>query len=468
MASNNLRELQNRVEAYIEKSKEKGRILKERTDQLTTTLNKAVGELSAVSGEYRELLDDQTDLLQSIHTELLRCKGRNDAEVDTGEVTVLPKQASEDSDSLNAAKSQSKRPDSEKLQMQNTDSSSLHVRRVIYSAKRKRSTSELVSSASNSSPLLPAKHLMHDGQGTPHVTEDVQAQAIIGDYHDGHSRKQFKYPYQLANGPNNELIISDRDQHQLVVYDETLKSSYVHDFAVGEGSYCVPTGLAVDIVNFCLFVADRDNNIIQQFRINYPKPGRFPCRFEHMNKYGDGKGSDEGQLNCPCGLAVSKKGLGLFVCDLQNNRIQRFCGKKVLTFGKRGRGCGEFNEPHFITFNSNEDKLFVSDHGNNRIQVFTPQGGFIDIIEDPTDAPTWAQLRYPRGIYCTHDGRLLVSSTHTNCILEFKEDGTYLSTIEGICQPGGIILHHNGDVIVTSTSTDMKTLIVLKLQVIAK
>ena len=435
VSETDLRELQCRVEACIEQSKKKERVLKERSEKLACTLKDAVDELSAVSGEYRELLDNQTQLLQSIHKELLHYKEKNrDAQADTGEGAVLqlPKQASEDSDSLNT----SSKPNSETLQMQNTDSSSLHVKRVIYS-KRKKIKSELVSSAASSSPLLP-KHPMHDGQGTPQVTKNIQAQAI-DDYHDGNNRKQFKYPCQLVSGPNNELIVSDRDQHQLIVYDETLKSSYVHGF--DEGSYCVPTGLAVDTVKSYLFVADRDNNIIQVFKISYPEPSKFPCLFKYIDKYGDGKGSDEGQLNCPCGLAVSKEGLGLFVCDLQNNRIQRFCEKEVFSFGKRGQGHGEFNEPYFITFNSNEDKLFVSDHGNNRIQVFTPQGKFIQLIVDITDAPIWAQLQYPRGIYCTHDGRLLVSSTHTNCILEFEEDGTYLSTIEGIVQPGGIILH---------------------------
>lgn len=56
---------------------------------------------------------------------------------------------------------------------------------------------------------------MHDGQGTPQVTNNIQAQAI-DDYHDGNNRKQFKYPCQLVSGPNNELIVSDRDQHHAV------------------------------------------------------------------------------------------------------------------------------------------------------------------------------------------------------------------------------------------------------------
>ena len=86
----------------------------------------------------------------------------------------------------------------------------------------------------------------------------------------------------------------------------------------------------------------------------------------------------------------------------------------MTTFGKRGDKEGEFNEPHSITINSDEDKLFISDHGNCRVQVFTPQGDFIRVIVDVTNAPSWPQLKYPRGIHCTYDDRILVSSTHTN------------------------------------------------------
>jgi len=134
------------------------------------------------------------------------------------------------------------------------------------------------------------------------------------------------------------------------------------------------------------------------------------------------------------------------------------------TFGRRGESYGEFNEPHSIAININEDKLFVSDHHNGKVQVFSPQGKFIQLIVDHTNAPNWPQMQYPRGICCTQNSHLLVSCTHTNCILEFEEDGTYLSTIENIAQPSGIILHHTGDVIVASTSTKKKTLIVIRSQ----
>ena len=464
-----IRELRDRVKVYIDQSKEKKRNLRERTDKLTVTLKQAIDEFSNISSEYRDLLDDQNEILEYMHEELSKHEA-DDVVVDKEE-SVPPTQV-EGSESpgtsrcfISTVTSPASQPQNERIQMQKTDSCPSHVQKVVYSKRRKKKNQlTLRSSGSSASPYLSKRDVeisdveISDEEATQLSKENVGVQ-IIDDYQDGHNRKQFSCPYQLVNGPNNELIISDRDHHQLVMLDEGLQSSCVYGkMGFGEGTFFFPTGLAVDAVESCLFVADR-NNIIQKFKITYPDANKFPCQFEYVKKYGS-KGSEKGELNCPCGLAFSKKESRLFVCDQQNHRIQIFTeGTAACTFGKRGDHNGEFNEPHSIAINNNEDKLFVSDHGNNRVQVFTLQGEFIRIIFDITNAPNWPQLQYPRGIYCTHDGRVLVSSTHTNCILEFEEDGTYKSTMEGIHQPGGIILHHTGGVVVTCTDT--KKIIVL-------
>ena len=343
----------------------------------------------------------------------------------------------------------------ERIQMQE-----LYVQKVVYSERRKkRSQLTLSSSSSTSSPYLPRRDIEF-GEETSLVInkEDIKIQ-VIDDYHDGDNKKQFACPYQLVNGPNNELIISDRDHHQLVVFDEKLQNSFMFGkMGHGKGTFFFPTGLALNVAESCLFVADH-NNAIQKFKITYPdSSNKFPCLFEYIETYS----RKESALKCPCGLAFSKKESKLFVCDNQNHRIQVFANHGTVTaiFGKRGDQNGEFNEPHSITINSDEDKLFITDHGNSRVQVFTPQGDFIQVIVDVTYAPNWPQLKYPRGIHCTCDGRLLVSSTHTNCVLEFDEHGTYKSTMEDIHQPSGIILHYTGDVIVTCT--DPKRILVLK------
>ena len=262
--------------------------------------------------------------------------------------------------------------------------------------------------------------------------------------------KRFRYPYQLVNGIKNELIISDRDSHHLVVFDEQLQSSFVFGTrGTGKGTFYNPTGLAVDRVFSYLYVADH-NNIVQQFKMTYdPITNKLSSHgLAYVKSYGK-KGYGEGELQCPCGLAFSNK-LGLFVCDYGNHRIQVFAKDKTYSFGQRGQNPREFTEPHSIAINRDKDKVFVSDHSNNRIQVFKPDGTFVTIIVDSTIGPKKQQLQYPRGIHYTSDGRLLVSCTYTHCILEFTEDGTYQSTIEGIIQPGGIVLRHDKKIIVTS------------------
>ena len=116
--------------------------------------------------------------------------------------------------------------------------------------------------------------------------------------------------------------------------------------------------------------------------------------------------------------------------------------------GMHGIKPGEFSEPHSITINHSQDKIFITDHSNNRIQIFNPRGKFLTVI---SYSPSLKQrLQYPRGIFYTDNGHLLVSCTYTHCILELKEDGSYTSTIEEIIQPCGVVLRYNGDIVVTS------------------
>ena len=57
------------------------------------------------------------------------------------------------------------------------------------------------------------------------------------------------------------------------------------------------------------------------------------------------------------------------------SRISQFSkdGKFIKTWGKLGSGPGEFKTPHALAFDS-RGRLFVADRGNNRVQVFEPDG----------------------------------------------------------------------------------------------
>jgi hypothetical protein len=61
----------------------------------------------------------------------------------------------------------------------------------------------------------------------------------------------------------------------------------------------------------------------------------------------------------------------LFVADHGNNRVQVFNGdgQFLEAFGRRGAGPGEFDKPCGLATGPG-DRLYVAEHGNHRIQMF--------------------------------------------------------------------------------------------------
>ena len=94
------------------------------------------------------------------------------------------------------------------------EESRLHVKKTLYP------------------PLQQKKHYLtwnrltlaqktHEDDDGKLVRSNIGKVEVIDGY--GKEKEQFKYPYLLVNGPNNELIVSDRDSHQLIVFDESLQ-----------------------------------------------------------------------------------------------------------------------------------------------------------------------------------------------------------------------------------------------------
>ncbi len=85
-----------------------------------------------------------------------------------------------------------------------------------------------------------------------------------------------------------------------------------------------------------------------------------------------------GPFNAPTSVAVSSHG-HIFVADGYGNaRVHRFSpdGRLELSWGEPGDGPGQFRLPHGIAV-SDDNRVYVGDRENNRIQVFTFDGQFI-------------------------------------------------------------------------------------------
>jgi hypothetical protein len=117
----------------------------------------------------------------------------------------------------------------------------------------------------------------------------------------------------------------------------------------------------------------------------------------------------------PATLTFMPNGDFLLADGYQNGRIVRYNaqGELVSEFGSVGSGPGQFDLVHGIAVDR-EHRIYVSDRDNNRIQVFTEQGEFIE---------EWPDILGPTGIYIDERENVWVLSTTLNQILEFNLNG---------------------------------------------
>jgi hypothetical protein len=100
-------------------------------------------------------------------------------------------------------------------------------------------------------------------------------------------------------------------------------------------------------------------------------------------------------------LAVAPNG-DIYVADgYRNCRIHHFNakGELVRAWGTVGSGPGEFRLPHAIC-RAADGRLFVADRENDRIQIFSPDGDYLD---------EWTDFYRPCGLALAADGTIFVA-----------------------------------------------------------
>jgi sugar lactone lactonase YvrE len=91
-----------------------------------------------------------------------------------------------------------------------------------------------------------------------------------------------------------------------------------------------------------------------------------------------------------------------------NARILKFdrTGKLLRSFGKFGKGKGEFDQPHALAMDS-KGRLFVGDRSNNRIQIFDQDFNYID---------EWTQFSRPSGIAIDRQDDIYVADSESGSV----------------------------------------------------
>ena len=141
------------------------------------------------------------------------------------------------------------------------------------------------------------------------------------------------------------------------------------------------------------------------------------------------KGSGEGMLNYPEGVAVTAKD-EILVADNQNHRVQVFDsnGTFLRSFGHTGEYAGEFKCPVGVAIN-NDRNIFVADNGNNRVQIFSWEGRHLGSFGGKGSLDS--HLSFPWGLSLDSTGNVIVADAGNKLIKIFTPDGRFVMKIGG-------------------------------------
>ena len=108
--------------------------------------------------------------------------------------------------------------------------------------------------------------------------------------------------------------------------------------------------------------------------------------------------------------------------------IPEYVGREhpILSKCKTGSGKGEFHNPRGITFDKIQNKVYICDSSNHRIQVFDTNGKFLNSFGD-------VQLQEPFGI-CVSKHFVFVTDRVKNCVTKFTLEGMFKNSFDGTKQ----------------------------------
>lgn len=204
----------------------------------------------------------------------------------------------------------------------------------------------------------------------------------------------------VATDRQDRVFVFNRGEHPVIVFDR--EGRYLRSW--GEGRFKRPHGLFIGLDEAVYCTDDQGHKI-----------SKFSPEGDLLLELGDGTGSDTGvrdgdyrtithggpPFNLPTNLAMAPDG-AIYISDGYGNaRVHKFSpdGEHLLSWGEPGTGPGEFNLPHGIKVDA-AGKVYVADRENDRIQIFTGEGGFLT---------EWTDVARPTELFIDAAGNVYVA-----------------------------------------------------------
>ena len=243
----------------------------------------------------------------------------------------------------------------------------------------------------------------------------------------------YRYPTDLAVAPGEIIFVLSRGSQLGNTYGyrdngrvgkTTFDEHHLGDFARQDFTW--PSGIAVDSEGW-VYVSDEQDNVIRKFDPDgiVPHPGTDSSD-EAITMWGR-TGSEPGQLDGPTGIEFDEDDK-LYVVESRNNRVQKFSkeGQFLLAFGGPGTEDGQFNRPWGITIEKTGD-VYVVDWGNDRIQKFSADGEYIMTFGDEFGG----ELKRPSNVAVDSEGDVYVTDWGNRRVQIYEPNGEVLTAFYG-------------------------------------
>ena len=244
---------------------------------------------------------------------------------------------------------------------------------------------------------------------------DWQAGKLVSSFGSkGEQRGQFEKVSGMVVLPGNKIAVADNENKKIEIYRlaknsyENLKRFYLPTVAF-ERSIALDCTMAYRLLGGDVLCLDADNNKVATYKSSGKKVQDFEGEFSDLK-------------------AASIDDQNLVILDGDKVKYYRLDGRMRFEAAGSGSEDGKLDSPEGIFLA--KDKVFIADTGNDRIQVFSRDGIYLDKIINPTDSDD-VLFKAPLRVAVDSSGNMFVLDREARQVLVFAPDRKLLYRIGG-------------------------------------
>lgn len=219
-------------------------------------------------------------------------------------------------------------------------------------------------------------------------------------------------PTGVAVNSQGHVFVFNKGNRKLLEFDA--EGNYRR--SLGEGIFKDPHGLRIDKEDN-IWTTDLEAHLV----IKMNPEGRVLMVLGENGTSGlYNEGRESMLFFKPADIAFASNG-DIYVADgYGNHRMVHLDhrGNLIKAWGEQGPENGNFNNPHNVVIDA-EDRVYVADRNNLRIQVFSKEGTFLE---------SWTNVGKPWGLTLGEDGFLYMTDGDAEKILKLDLKGNIIAT----------------------------------------